>query len=38
MGAREIGQRTFDEEGHLLPMTIYAWLDISALIGDVRDS
>jgi GNAT superfamily N-acetyltransferase len=37
-GAREIGQRTFDEEGHLLPMTIYAWPDLSALIGDLGDS
>jgi GNAT superfamily N-acetyltransferase len=31
MGGREIGQGTFDEEGYLLPMTIYAWSDISAL-------
>ena len=38
MGARETGQRMFDEEGHLLPMTIYAWPDISTLTGDLRDS
>jgi GNAT superfamily N-acetyltransferase len=28
-GGREIGQRTFNEEGYLLPLTIYAWPDIS---------
>jgi GNAT superfamily N-acetyltransferase len=33
MGGREIGQRTFDEAGYLLPVTIYAWSDISALGG-----
>jgi GNAT superfamily N-acetyltransferase len=33
MGGREIGQRTFDEEGYLLPVTIYAWSDIIALGG-----
>jgi GNAT superfamily N-acetyltransferase len=33
MGGREIGQRTFDEEGYLLPATIYAWSDITALGG-----
>jgi GNAT superfamily N-acetyltransferase len=34
MGGQEIGQRTFDEEGYLLPMTVYAWTDIVALAGD----
>ena len=34
MGGREIGQRTFDEEGHVLPGTVYAWADIRALTGD----
>ncbi len=33
MGGHEIGQRTFDEEGYLLPVTIYAWPDITALMG-----
>ena len=36
MGGREIGQRMFDEEGYLLPMTIYAWSDIGVLAGDDR--
>jgi GNAT superfamily N-acetyltransferase len=31
MGGREIGQGTFDEEGYLLPLTIYAWPDITSL-------
>ena len=31
MGGREMGARTFDEEGHLLPMTVYAWPDITAV-------
>lgn len=31
MGGREIGQRTFNEEGYLLPLTIYAWPDIASL-------
>ena len=34
MGGREIGQGTFDEEGYLLPVTIYAWADIRTLTGD----
>ena len=34
MGGREIGQRMFDEEGYLLPMTIYAWSDIRDLVGE----
>jgi ribosomal protein S18 acetylase RimI-like enzyme len=38
MGGCEIGKRTFDEEGHLLPMTIYAWPDITALAGDSNDT
>lgn len=25
MGGREIGEGTFDEDGHLLPVTIYEW-------------
>jgi GNAT superfamily N-acetyltransferase len=33
-GGREIGQRMFDEEGYLLPMTIYAWSDIRDLVGE----
>jgi GNAT superfamily N-acetyltransferase len=32
-GARAIGERTFDEHGYLLPLTIYAWTDISVLAG-----
>jgi GNAT superfamily N-acetyltransferase len=34
MGGREIGQRTVDEEGYLLPATVYGWSDIHALSGD----
>lgn len=34
MGGREIGRRTFDEEGYPLPGTVYAWSDITALTGD----
>jgi GNAT superfamily N-acetyltransferase len=34
MGGTEIGHRMFDEEGYLLPLTIYAWPDIRALVGD----
>jgi len=33
MGGHEIGQRTFDEEGDLLPESVYAWPDITALVG-----
>ena len=33
MGAREIGQGTFDEEGYLLPETVYAWSDLTSLIA-----
>jgi len=37
MGGREIDQRMFDEEGYLLPLTIYAWADITTLtIGVTR--
>ena len=32
MGGLEIGQRTFDEEGDLLPETLYAWPDIAAIL------
>lgn len=31
MGGRAIGQRTFDEQGVLLPETVYAWSDMSTL-------
>ena len=30
MGGQEIGQRAFDEEGTLLPETVYKWSDIAA--------
>jgi ribosomal protein S18 acetylase RimI-like enzyme len=33
MGGQEIGQRTFDEEGVVLPGTVYAWPDITSLVG-----
>ena len=33
-GGREIGQSTVDEEGYLLPLTVYRWSDITALSGD----
>jgi ribosomal protein S18 acetylase RimI-like enzyme len=36
MGGREIGQRTSDEEGYLLPVTVYGWSDITTLSGDFR--
>jgi GNAT superfamily N-acetyltransferase len=36
MGGREVGQRTFDEEGYLLPETILAWPAIDALTVDAR--
>jgi GNAT superfamily N-acetyltransferase len=38
MGGLEIGHRTFDEEGTLLPGTIYAWPDITVLVSDPRAS
>jgi ribosomal protein S18 acetylase RimI-like enzyme len=31
MGGREVDQRMFDEEGHLLPMTVYVWADITTV-------
>ena len=31
MGGREIGQGTDDEEGYLLPLTIYGWADVTDL-------
>jgi ribosomal protein S18 acetylase RimI-like enzyme len=34
LGGREIGRRTFDEEGYLLPGTVYGWSDINAVVGD----
>jgi ribosomal protein S18 acetylase RimI-like enzyme len=34
MGGHEISERTYDEEGHLLPGTVYGWPDLNALIGD----
>jgi ribosomal protein S18 acetylase RimI-like enzyme len=34
MGGREIGQGTDDEEGYLLPLTIYGWAEITALDSD----
>ena len=34
MGGREAGQRTFDEEGVLLPGTVYTWPDLAALSLD----
>lgn len=34
MGGREIGQQTVDEEGYLLPVTMYGWSDITALSRD----
>jgi ribosomal protein S18 acetylase RimI-like enzyme len=33
MGGHHVGERTFDEEGTLLPETLYAWPDI-ATVGD----
>jgi hypothetical protein len=33
MGGREIGRGTTDEEGHLLPVTVYGWPDITTLSG-----
>lgn len=37
MGGHEIGQRTFDEEGDLLPESVYAWPDITALADGSRE-
>ena len=33
LGAHEVDHGTFDEEGHLLPLTVYEWTDIEALVG-----
>jgi len=33
LGAHEIGNGSFDEEGQLLPLTVYEWPDIEALVG-----
>ena len=38
MGGREIGQGTDDEEGCLLPLTIYGWADVTDLDPDETDS
>ena len=38
MGGHEIGQRTFDEEGYLLPGTVYEWTDIAAMASDLREA
>ena len=32
IGATEIDHGTFDEEGHLLPLTVYEWADIAGLV------
>jgi GNAT superfamily N-acetyltransferase len=37
MGGREIGQATDDEEGYLLPLTIYGWADVTDLGPDETD-
>lgn len=37
MGGRERGQGTADEEGFLLPLTIYGWTDVSELRADGRE-
>jgi ribosomal protein S18 acetylase RimI-like enzyme len=34
LGGREIRQCTVDEEGYLLPITVYAWPDVTALDSD----
>ena len=34
MGGREVGQRTFDEEGFLLPETVYGWPDLTVLTSN----
>lgn len=35
IGGREVGQGTFDEDGYLLPVTIYEW-EIGSLAGGSR--
>jgi GNAT superfamily N-acetyltransferase len=37
MGGHEIGPRTFDEEGYLLPGTVYEWTDIAAIASGSRE-
>jgi hypothetical protein len=37
MGGQEIGERTIDEEGYLLPGTVYAWPDIAAMASGGRE-
>jgi GNAT superfamily N-acetyltransferase len=34
MGGVESGRRTFDEDGHPLPETVYGWSDLAALARD----
>ena len=34
MGGSEVAQGTVDEEGYLLPVTIYAWPDVSTIVRD----
>jgi hypothetical protein len=31
MGGTDVGERTFDEEGHLLSERVYFWPDLRAL-------
>lgn len=33
MGGRERGERVVDEDGSLLPVTVYAWDDVADLVG-----
>ena len=33
LGAAEVGTATTDEEGHLLPTTVYEWADVTVLAG-----
>lgn len=37
MGGREMGQGTDDEEGYLLPLTIYGWADVTDLARPETD-
>lgn len=32
MGGLEVGERTYDEDGFLLPATVYAWSDLAELV------
>lgn len=36
MGGREVGERTFDEDGFLLPETVYEWPDLGVLVTGSR--